>query len=98
MNYIKRLQRENKALKAELAGLREGLRHLRGYLDLPKYSNGNSLVERNDIHLRLEDAESLAGERANEAVRAEQEPKSAAYCAANASYFSYADFVQRKSK
>jgi hypothetical protein len=76
MNYIKRLEEDNAALTAELAGLREGLRDLRGYLDSPKFSNGNPRVERSDIYNRLRDAENIAWERSNEAVRAEQERKS----------------------
>ena len=38
-------------------------------MDLPKFSNGRTQVECRDIYLRLEDAENLASERANEAVR-----------------------------
>ena len=68
MNYIKRLEQENRALTAELEGLREGIRDLRIYLDLPKFSS-DSRVERGDIYLRLEDAENLASEAANRAVQ-----------------------------
>ena len=69
MNYIKKLEQDIAHLKGTVEGLREGIQDLRIYLDLPKFSNGRTQVECRDIYLRLEDAENLASERANEAVR-----------------------------
>lgn len=69
MNYIKKLQQEIASLNGTLEGLREGIQDLRIYLDSEKFSNGNPRVERQDIYNRLRDAENIAWERANEAVR-----------------------------
>lgn len=52
--YINTLQEENAALKAEIAGLREGIGRLESYLSLPKFRE-DPTVQVSDIFLRLEE-------------------------------------------
>ena len=56
MNYIKRLERENSALKQELHELRRGLQHLKGYLQSEKFWH-DTTVQTSDVLLRLDEAE-----------------------------------------
>ena len=56
MNYIKRLEYENKKLAAEIVGLRTGITDLKKYLNSPKFHN-EPWVNIQDIFLRLDEYE-----------------------------------------
>lgn len=69
MNVIHQMQRTIAGHAAEIAALREGIHHLRCYLDLPKFSCGSPLdgyVNRNDVLLRLSETTHEADRAADE--------------------------------
>ena len=68
MNYIKRLENENKEVRVELCGLRCGLSDLKSYLQSSKFWN-DTTVQVNDVLLRLEEAERKSMDLLNDQVR-----------------------------
>ena len=59
MNYIHRLEDEQRLASAELCGLRSGIEDLRRYLSSPKFHE-DTTVQVKDIFMRLEEAERFA--------------------------------------
>jgi len=68
MNYILKLKAEKEAAEREIAGLRQGLKHLRTYLSSDKFSTPRGTdelvgyVNVKDVFLRLAEAENMAGD------------------------------------
>lgn len=58
MNYIKKLQLENKEKDEKLAAIREDVNALYRYLQSEKFYT-NTYVNKNDIFLRLENVQFL---------------------------------------
>ena len=55
MNYIKKLEMENKELKAEIERMREGMQEIRIYIASPKFTSAplEDYVNTGDIEMRL---------------------------------------------
>lgn len=62
MNYIKKLEKEVRELKAYISGINDGVDDIRRYLNLPKFYE-DTTVQRADIFNRLQDMIDLANER-----------------------------------
>jgi cell division protein FtsB len=63
MNFIQKLQAENKAKAAQVETLRGGFDDLRAYMALPKFASGDRLdgyVNIGDVLLRLREIEQAA--------------------------------------
>jgi len=67
MNYIKRLEKENRELAAEVAGIREGHRELLRYICSEKFEN-DTTVQVQDVINRLRDVESFVDKELAEQV------------------------------
>lgn len=56
MNYIKKLERQNRRAAAEIAGLRATIQDLQEYLASPKFHE-ETWVDVKDVFLRLDEGE-----------------------------------------
>jgi len=80
MNYIARLKAEKEAAEREIAGLRQGLKHLRNYLSSDKFSTPRGTdelvgyVNVKDVFLRLSEAEAMAGDARDGIVFEDAQP------------------------
>ena len=59
MNYIKKLQLDNRRAAAELKALEDGMTALRVYLSSPKFHE-DTTVQVSDIFLRLDEMKSAS--------------------------------------
>jgi hypothetical protein len=78
VNYIKRLQKENKAKDAKIEALEEGLHSIESYLSLPKFREeyrfaGYANVS--DIFLRIAEVRRAADDAENDALAPEPPPE-----------------------
>src|SRR6187402_2508368 len=78
MNYITKLKADNAAAEREIAALRTGIAHLKGYLASTKFRCDSELdgyVNINDINSRLESLCSVATEARDTQTAMPSEPE-----------------------
>ena len=72
MNYIKKLENDNKELSAELIGMKATIQNIREHLSLNKFEWPNDYIQVKDILSIIEQGQWLTNDLVNDQIRVNQ--------------------------